>query len=278
MLHSYRHHTSGTVQSVGYVTTAQGEQVVSGGTDSQVSVYDKKKDAAFRLVGHSAPVNWVMGSHSGRHVVSAGMDKKVRVWENSQRGSCIVHAHHLGPVRCVDVSSDDALLLSCSDDKTIKIAPLLQPSSNITTIKAGNNWVRSCSFSKDSRLILSGGDDKLANVWDLETKKQVVSLSQPSVIQQTAWSHDSSCLAIGLPGQVKVVDLRSRQLLQQYEVEGLTCLDYHPTSHYVIAGTTDMVKIFDLRMAKLIYSLQGHSSPVSSVSFNRTGNTFLSAA
>ena len=39
----------------------------------------------------------------------------------------------------------------------------------MTTLKGGTNWVRSCAFSKDSRLVLSGGDDKMVNVFDIES-------------------------------------------------------------------------------------------------------------
>ena len=52
VLDSYKHHQSGTVHSVAYATTAKGEQVLSGGSDCAVSVFDKNKAAAFRLVGH----------------------------------------------------------------------------------------------------------------------------------------------------------------------------------------------------------------------------------
>jgi WD40 repeat protein len=52
------------------------------------------------------------------------MDKTVRVWENSVRGESRVLKHHTGAVRCIDISSDDSMLLSCSDDKTIKVIPL----------------------------------------------------------------------------------------------------------------------------------------------------------
>jgi len=58
-------------------------------------------------------------------------------------------------------------LLSGSDDKTIKIYQTAT-AKHLSTIAAHNNWIRAAEFSPDSRLIVSGGDDKTFKLWDSE--------------------------------------------------------------------------------------------------------------
>ena len=44
-----------------------------------------------------------------------------------REGKSTVLKAHTGTVRCVAFSSDGRLLLSCSDDKTVKVGPVQRP-------------------------------------------------------------------------------------------------------------------------------------------------------
>ena len=81
-------------------------------------------------------------------------------------GESIILRGHTGPVRCVDFShcvggnnDDESSLITCSDDKTVKIWSLPQKAFRCSLL-GHTNWVRSCKFSPDSPYICaSGGDD-----------------------------------------------------------------------------------------------------------------------
>jgi centriolar protein POC1 len=109
---------------------------------------------------------------------------------------------HTSTVRTVRFSSSGDNLLTCSDDKSIKVKLILRihillirrnADENLYLIQiwsthrtkfqytlAGHlNWVRTARFSPDSRLVISGSDDKSVKLWDLSSKTCV----------KTYWDH-----------------------------------------------------------------------------------------
>ena len=79
---------------------------------------------------------------------------------------------HSAPVKTVSLSQDGALLLSGSDDKSLKCFQL-QDRKFLFSINAHTNWVKSAEFSPDTRLIASGGEDRFVKLWDMSSKAQI---------------------------------------------------------------------------------------------------------
>jgi WD40 repeat protein len=57
---------------------------------------------------------------SGNTIVSGSADDTIRIWNNTVEGFSNVIKSHSAPVKTVSLSQDGALLLSGSDDKTMK--------------------------------------------------------------------------------------------------------------------------------------------------------------
>ena len=74
---------------------------------------------------------------------------------------------HNASVRSVNFSCDGQLLVSASDDKSIKVWGVNEKKF-IYSLSGHSNWVRHAVFSPDCRLIASGGDDKLVKIWDTD--------------------------------------------------------------------------------------------------------------
>lgn len=121
---------------------------------------------------------------------------------------------HTSTIRQVQFSGDGESILTCSDDKTIKV--WATPRTRFQYTLAGHmNWVRSAKFSPDSRLIASGSDDKTVKLWDLSSKSCV----------KTYWDHTGM----------------------------VTSVAFHPSGTIVASASTDKsIKLFDIRTHKLI--------------------------
>ncbi|XP_036011774.1 POC1 centriolar protein homolog B isoform X1 [Mus musculus] len=69
------------------------------------------------------------------------------------------------------------------------------------------------------------------------------------------------------------------KLLQHYQVHscGVNCLSFHPLGNSLVTASSDgTVKMLDLIEGRLIYTLQGHTGPVFTVSFSKDGELLTS--
>ena len=79
-----------------------------------------------------------------------------------------VFSGHTGDVNSVIFSLDGALLVSGSDDKTVKLWDI-QTGGVIKTFHGNTDQVRSVSISLDCTMVASGSDDKTIHIWDILT-------------------------------------------------------------------------------------------------------------
>lgn len=126
-----------------------------------------------------------------------------------REGKSTTISAHSATVRCVNFASNGRMLLSASDDKTLKVWAL--PTQRFMFTLSGHmNWVRSAQFSPDCRLAVSGGDDKTMRVWDISTKSLLrLYDDHHSVINTVAFHPDGTCIAsAGTDKVIRVWDIR----------------------------------------------------------------------
>jgi centriolar protein POC1 len=122
-------------------------------------------------------------------------------------------AAHSGTVRSVNFASNGRMLMSSSDDKTVKVWSL--PSQRFMFTLSGHmNWVRTAQFSPDCRLAVSGSDDKSMRIWDIQSKRLLRIYDEHSgVISSVDFHPDGTCVAsAGTDKVIKVWDIRCAYL------------------------------------------------------------------
>jgi len=124
---------------------------------------------------------------------------------------------HTGGVGSLAFSSDGTLLVSGSDDKTIKLWDI-QTGGVINTFHGHNNCVLSVSISVDCTTIASGSDDKMICLWDIQTRECHYLMEQQEQVDCVSFSPADPHYLISISGgMVKQWDMDGHQIHPTYE-------------------------------------------------------------
>lgn len=187
---------------------------------------------------------------------------------------------HNATVRSVNFSSDGKLLLTSSDDKSLKVWNVADRRF-IYSLTGHSNWVRTAHFSPDSRLVGSGADDKTVKIWDTEQRSEIHTFSDHSgIITSVKFHPDGTCIASGSHDKkIKIWDVRSKRLIQHYDAHAdcVNQISFHPSGYYLLSASNDAkLKVWDLRQGRLSYTLYGHEGAATAAAFSQGGDYFAS--
>ena len=150
----------------------------------------------FGLVSSSAKVA------KADFLVTAGADKKVKIW-NTTDGKLIkeIEAHE-GAVTQVAVSPDGKTIVTSGADKKIKLWNA-EDGKLIKEIVAHDGAVTCFSVSADSKSLITGGDDKKVKIWDVKTGKLNQTIDNEEKVLSVG-SGGGMTIASGGEGTVKI--------------------------------------------------------------------------
>ena len=264
------------------IFTPNMKQSISGTENGNIFVWNfKPQMRPFKFSGHKGAITDLAINPLGDIIASSSTDHTVKLWTNAVGAKNKTLKCHPSPIRSVDFSCDGKLLLTGSNDKTIKIFELYPKHKFLSTYKGHSNWVRCARFSPDNRLIGSCGDDNAVIIFDIEQKSvKYRFLDHSSNVNSCRFSPDGTIIAsAGDDGKIKLFDIRMGRLIQHYDAHNdkINCISYHQSGNYIISGSDDStIKIWDLKMGQILYTVHGHRGKVKSVNFNIDGDYFCS--
>ncbi|KAI0810565.1 WD domain-containing protein [Xylaria sp. FL0064] len=192
----YKGH-DGPVTSLSW--SPQGHYFVTGGWDKTVRIWAQDHASALRLfIGHDTPISAVAWHPNGTYVFSASdeTDKSIRMWSMA-KGECVrVFTGHTDYISALECAPNGKILASADIGGNI----FLWDIEKATRIKRcrghGRGGIWSLSFSVESTVLVSGGQDNTVRVWDVEMPAEG---SRPANQQDG----DSTIVAAGAQGDGK---------------------------------------------------------------------------
>jgi len=254
MVMSYRPHAA--VSSAQFSKTDR-SQVVTASVDRSAKLWNTGSALAEggKLLGpHNARLTYAEFSPDGARIVTCDAAGKVVIWDRATRKPLVERQAHAKTVnravyspagdKLLTVSADgEARLWNTADDKLELLRTL--------TVGANAAPLLSCAFSSNGGLVVTGGEDNVARVWNADTGAEVVTLS----------GHTGSVTAVA----------------------------FSPNEPRVLTGSQDnTAKIWDLgqqagkssqkQPGNELITLAGHAQEVTSVTFSPDGRQALTGS
>jgi WD40 repeat protein/Flp pilus assembly protein TadD len=189
---------------------------------------------------------------------------------------------HAGTVHGVAISGDGKRIVSCSEDRTLKVWDA-DTGKELLSLSGHAGEVRRMAISGDGKRIVSGSEDKTVKVWDAASGKELLTLSgHASDVLGVAISPDGRRIASGSWDRtVKVWDAASgKELLTlQGHSAGVISVAISPDSRRIVSASADKtLKVWDADTGKELLTLSGHSNGVLTVAISPDGRRIVSGS
>lgn len=207
---------------------------------------------------HGGEITACVFDPSGQTLAASSMDRSISLWKSypPHDNYGILPNVHKTAILDIAYSLDSETIYSGAADGTL-ISTDLRTGERISRYSAHYGPLNSISvtISGGRELVLTGGDDGIARVWDfaLDGKDPVAEFDDERDCPVTAveWSSDGNqCFVGGVDNTIKVWDLRTTKVL--YTLHGHTdtiaSLSLSPNGHYLASYALDSALIiYDVR-------------------------------
>ncbi|XP_046400090.1 katanin p80 WD40 repeat-containing subunit B1 isoform X2 [Ischnura elegans] len=136
---------------------------------------------------------------------------------------------------------------------------------------------------KSGRVLVTGGDDKLVNLWAVGKPNCIMSLSgNASPVECVQFGNTEELVVSGAGnGALRIWDLEAAKMVRTLQGHklGVRCTHFHPYGDFLTSGSVDKeVKLWDIRRKGCIYTYKGHKLTVNSVKFSPDGQWIASGS
>lgn len=266
-----------------------GKYLLSGSRDDTARLWDLSTlKTITSFSGHTNDVLSVAFAPDGKSVFTSSWDQTARRWDIAT-GDTLGTVQDFNQIRSIAVSNDGKYLATATDRKatiwdlatyTAVYSPRVHP-----------NWVNSVVFSPNGQYFVTGGDDNVARIWDVETgdlKRTLVGhagrITSVAYQQNPYATNDIYIITGSTDGTARqwIANLDRTPRIFKRAANTITDVALSPDGKTLVTGSEsdnskDINVVWDVVSGKPITSLVGHSWYSSSVSFSTDGQYILTS-
>ena len=241
---------------------------------------------------HGDTIPMMVFNPNNKQLISCSFDKNVLIWDLTNLKKLPKCGRgHTSLINDISMAPNGNFYATASSDHTIRIWSATDDyttsGKNISSqvIKMNETPVKSIDISCDSRLIVTGADDKTVKLISINDKKlQANLLGHTNWVKTVRFSRDSLLVASGSDDKtLKLWDTFKKKLVYDFkngEHKGaVNCVRFHPDNSCLSTACFDgKIRIFDVRSKQLVQNYKEHDRPATCVSFHPSGNFLASTA
>lgn len=250
-------------------------------------VEQKEQQKPVDLNGHTAPVNSVAFSPDGKRVVTASVDKTVKVWDATMGKEIVTLEGHSKSVESVCFSPNGKRIISTSREVPAKIWDAKTGQEVLTIHEAAGP----IAFSSGGNRIVSG---RPITIWNAETGKKILSIKEKAL--SIALSPDDKWIVSGSTDpRLKIWDARTGRLVRSFVAHPETHIHgvaFSPDGKRIVSGSSGnyyvldkrddpglkKIKIWDAETGEELFTLAGQQYVVTCVAFSPDGKLIASGS
>ncbi|MGL5063713.1 MAG: protein kinase domain-containing protein [Microcoleus sp.] len=223
--------------------------------------------------------------HINSKPTASNLNSIAHKWQCDRALKC-----HAVAVNAIAINPQGNILVTASDDKTIKLWNL-QTGKLIHTFFGHSAPVNAVAISPDGRMLVSGSLDRKVIEWKLDREEMIrefySDFGSPyshryGGVHSVAFSCDGGAIASASGDKtIKIWNQRNGQLVQKLAGHSSKVLSvcFRPQSTIFASGSADKtIKIWRVGIQDNIRTLNGHSDGVCSVEFSQDGKTIVSGS
>ena len=233
------------------------------------------------LRGHAPFEAWAVAfSPDSRTLATSGDDHLIRLWNPDTGAEQAVVRSHESLVTSIAWSPDGTTLASASMDSERPLCSWRMAEGTSTALTGHTKKVRAVAFSRDGRMLATGGDDRFIRLWDVARGCQLFELpGHTEAASSVAFRSDGQTLASGgWDGRILFWDLGTRKSRIFATGAQVSSLAFSPDGNTLAASHHNgPAQLFDVATRKSRAILLGHQGGINQIAYSPDGLSVATA-
>ncbi|WP_438044828.1 nSTAND1 domain-containing NTPase [Sorangium sp. So ce128] len=234
------------------------------------------------VLTHADGVSSAEFSPDGKRIVTASLDKTVRVWNASGTGEPLVLRGHEDGVSSAAFSPDGKRIVTAAYDKTVRVWNA-DGTGEPLVLRGHEDLVFAAAFSPDGKRIVTASLDKTARVWNADgTGEPLVLRGHEDGVSSAEFSPDGKRIvtaSFDKTARVWNADGTGEPLVLRGHADGVKSAEFSPDGKCIVTASFDRTaRVWDADGTGEPLVLREHEHGVHSAAFSPDGKRIVTAS